>query len=50
MVTANGEKILLMAPDIVEALDEARMDTQDTEHGRKVVISRCTNVSRRPVS
>jgi hypothetical protein len=41
VVTANGEKILLMAPDIAEALGEARIDIEDTEEGRRVVISRC---------
>jgi hypothetical protein len=42
VVTADGEKILLLAPDIVEALGEARIDIEDTEEGRRVVISRCT--------
>jgi len=46
VVTANGEKLLLMAPDIVEALGEARIDIEDTQEGRKVVISRCGDVSR----
>jgi hypothetical protein len=50
VVTANGEKILLMAPDIVEALGEATIDVEDTEEGRRVVISRCTSVSRGSVS
>jgi hypothetical protein len=38
----DGEKMLLMAPDMVEALDGARMDSEDTEQHRRVVISRCT--------
>ncbi|UCH86466.1 MAG: hypothetical protein JSU97_08060 [Dehalococcoidia bacterium] len=50
MVTANGEKILLMAPDIVEALGEATIDVEDTEKGRRVIISRCTGVSRGSIS
>jgi Fe-S cluster assembly iron-binding protein IscA len=40
VITANGEKILLVASDIAQALDEARIDTQDTDGGRKVVICR----------
>ena len=40
VIITNGEKILLLAPDIAEALDEARIDTQDTDEGRKVVICR----------
>ena len=42
VIITNGEKILLLAPDIVEALGEARIDIEDTEEGRWVVISRCT--------
>jgi Fe-S cluster assembly iron-binding protein IscA len=40
VVTAEGEKILLMTPDIAEALGEATIDAPETEEGRKLVISR----------
>jgi Fe-S cluster assembly iron-binding protein IscA len=40
VVTADGEKILLMTPDIAEAVGEAMLDTQNTEEGPKLVISR----------
>jgi len=39
VVTANGEKILLVAPDVAEALGEATIDMQETEQGRALVIS-----------
>jgi len=40
VVTADGEKILLITPDIAEAVGEATIDAQETEEGRKLVISR----------
>ena len=39
VITANGEYILLIAPDVAEALNGATIDTQATDNGRKVVIS-----------
>jgi hypothetical protein len=38
--TSHGETILLMTPDIAEALDEATIDTENTNGRRKIVISR----------
>jgi Fe-S cluster assembly iron-binding protein IscA len=38
--TLQGETILLMAPDVAEALDEATIDTENTDGRRKIVISR----------
>ena len=40
VVTSHGETILLMAPDVAEALDEATIDTENTNGRRKIVISR----------
>jgi Fe-S cluster assembly iron-binding protein IscA len=40
VVTADGEKILLMTPDIAEAVDDVTIDTKNTEEGPKLVISR----------
>ena len=40
VVVANGEKILLVASDMAEAVNDATIDTQDTEQGRRLVISR----------
>jgi Fe-S cluster assembly iron-binding protein IscA len=40
VVTADGEKILLMTPDIAEAVGEATIDAQQTEEGPRLVISR----------
>jgi len=40
VLTSHGETILLMAPDVAEALDEATIDTENTNGRRKIVISR----------
>jgi hypothetical protein len=40
VVTADGEKILLITPEIAEAVGQATIDAQETEEGRKLVISR----------
>jgi Fe-S cluster assembly iron-binding protein IscA len=40
VVTADGEKILLMTPDTAEAVGEATIDAPETEEGRRLVISR----------
>jgi len=40
VLTSHGETILLMTPDIAEALDEATIDTENTNGRRKIVISR----------
>jgi len=40
VVTADGEKILLMTADIAEAVDDVTIDTKNTEEGPKLVISR----------
>ena len=42
VIIADGEKMLLVAPGIAEALGEVRIDTEDTEQRRRVVISRWT--------
>lgn len=39
VVAADGEKILLIAREIADAVNEATIDTQDTEEGRRLVIS-----------
>lgn len=40
VVTADGEKILLVAPSVVEALGEATIATQETSGGQMLVVSR----------
>ncbi|KPJ49392.1 MAG: hypothetical protein AMJ38_03390 [Dehalococcoidia bacterium DG_22] len=40
VVTADGEKILLVTPEIAEAVGEATIDAPETEEGRRLVISR----------
>ena len=40
VVTADGEKILLLMPDIAEAVGQATIDAEETEEGPKLVISR----------
>jgi Fe-S cluster assembly iron-binding protein IscA len=40
VVTADGEKILLVTPEIAEAVGEATLDAPETEEGRRLVISR----------
>jgi Fe-S cluster assembly iron-binding protein IscA len=40
VVQAEGESILLVASSVAEALGEATIAAQDTEEGRKLVISR----------
>jgi len=40
VVTADGEKILLMTPNMAEAVDDVTIDTKNTEEGPKLVISR----------
>ena len=39
VVQAEGEKILFVAPPVAESLGEATIAAQDTEEGRKLVIS-----------
>jgi Fe-S cluster assembly iron-binding protein IscA len=38
-ITVHGENILIMAPDVAEALGEATIDIQNTDGTRKIVIS-----------
>jgi Fe-S cluster assembly iron-binding protein IscA len=40
VVTADGEKILLITPEIADAVGEATIDAQETEEGPRLVISR----------
>jgi hypothetical protein len=40
VVAEGDDRILLLAPTVVDALGEATIATQDTEEGRKLVISR----------
>jgi hypothetical protein len=40
VITADGEKILLVAPSVVEALGEATIATQETSEGQRLVVSR----------
>ena len=40
VVTADGEKILLVMPAIAEAVGQATIDAEETEEGPKLVISR----------
>lgn len=40
VVTAEGEKVLVVAPSVAETLADATIATQETEEGRKLVISR----------
>jgi Fe-S cluster assembly iron-binding protein IscA len=40
VVTAEGEKVLVLAPSVAETLADATITTQETEEGRKLVISR----------
>lgn len=40
VLTAGDERILLVATPVAEALGEATIATQETEKGRKLVISR----------
>ncbi len=39
VVIAHGENILLIAPDVAEALDGATIETQNTDGRQKIVIS-----------
>ena len=39
VVIAHGENILLIAPDVAEALDGEKIDIQNTNGSRKIVIS-----------
>jgi Fe-S cluster assembly iron-binding protein IscA len=39
VVIAHGENILLIASDVAEALDGAKIDIQSTNGRRKIVIS-----------
>jgi len=39
VVIAHGENILLIAPDVAEALDGATIEIQNTDGTRKIVIS-----------
>lgn len=39
VVTAYGDNILLIAPDVAKALDGATIDTQNTNGRQKIVIS-----------
>ncbi|MGQ9572276.1 MAG: hypothetical protein ACUVV3_03695 [Dehalococcoidia bacterium] len=40
VITANGEKVLVVAPAIAEALGEATIATHETEEGHRLIISR----------
>jgi Fe-S cluster assembly iron-binding protein IscA len=39
VVAADGGKILLIAPEIADAVGDATIDTQDTGEGQELVIS-----------
>lgn len=39
VIIANGENVLLIAPDVAEALHGATIDIQNTDGKRKIVIS-----------
>ena len=42
VIIADSEKMVLVAPCIAEALGEVRIDTEDREQRRRMVISRWT--------